>query len=62
MQEISISKKLNYDSAYYCNAKAKLSAEAKDTSRIILSLLNLAKFIIHNPTLVLKLQQQNTIT
>lgn len=36
--------KLNYDSAYYCNAKAKLSAEAKrDTSRIILSLLNLAK-------------------
>ncbi|MFV8356779.1 ATP-binding protein [Flavobacterium sp. XS1P32] len=36
--------KLNYDSAYYCNAKAKLSAEVKrDTSRIILSLLNLAK-------------------
>lgn len=36
--------KLNYDSAYYCNEKAKLSAEAKrDTSRIILSLLNLAK-------------------
>lgn len=35
--------KLNYDSAYYFNAKAKFSAEAKrDTSRIILSLINLA--------------------
>ena len=34
--------KQNYDSAYYCYYKAKLSAETKkDTSRIILALINL---------------------